>query len=134
MIKKTHKKIPKTLTSNRYLLKFGSYGFKILSNLCLRKDQILSLEKNLLKKLKNTSSQSKTYKLWSLLKTNKTLTKLNLESRMGKGKGAIYTEVLFLKKGTIIYEFENLNKQQVKGICQFIKKQLSTNLFFVVKK
>lgn len=134
MIKKTHKKIPKTTTSNCYLLKFGSYGFKLLDSIRLENEQLNSLERSLLKKLKNLSNYSKEYKLWTLLKPNKTLTKLNLESRMGKGKGAIYTEALFLKKGTIIYEFENLTFQQILEVFECIKKQLSVDLVLIWKK
>ncbi len=134
MIKKTHKKTHKTLTSNCYLLKFGSCGFKILDSLQLETEQLNSLDRSLLKKLKNLSTHPKDWKLWSLLHTNQTLTKLSLESRMGKGKGAIYTEALFLKKGTIIYEFQNLTFQQLSEVFEFIKNQLPVNLTLIFKK
>jgi len=134
MIKKTHKKTSKTLTSNCHLLRFGSCGFKLLNSVRLETEQLNSLKRSLTKKLKNLSSHSKDYKLWILLKPNKTLTKLSLESRMGKGKGAIYTEAVFLKKGTIIYEFQNLSPQQISEVLCFSKKQLSVNLTLIQKK
>lgn len=63
MIKKTHKKTPKNLTYSRHLLKFGSYGFKMLSDLRLTKEQVNSLERALVKKLKYLSSPSKKAKI-----------------------------------------------------------------------
>lgn len=133
MIKKTHKKLFKNLTYSFHLLKFGSFGFKILSDLRLTTEQINSLERSLVKKLRSLSGQTKKYKIWSHTQTNKTLTKLSLESRMGKGKGPIYTEVLFLKKGSMIYEFKNLTNQQIREVFTFIKKQISVKLLLVSK-
>ena len=133
MIKKTHKKISKNLTYSFHLLKFGSVGFKILSDLRLTREQINSLERALTKKLRSFSSQTKKYKIWSHTQTNKTLTKLSLESRMGKGKGSVYTEVLFFKKGSIVYEFKNITNQQIREVFNFIKKQISVKLLLVSK-
>lgn len=91
------------------------------------------LERSLVKKLKSFSHHSKNYKVWLTIQPNKTLTKLSLESRMGKGKGPIYTEVLFLKKGSIIYEFKNLTFQQTKEFFNFVKNQISVKLSLVSK-
>lgn len=52
---------------------------------------------------------------------------------MGKGKGPIYTEVLFIKKGSIIYEFQNINQQQIIEVFNFIKKQISVKLSLIYK-
>ena len=134
MIKKSHKKISSSLTYSNHLLKFGSCGFKVISALRLTKEELVSLERIVVKKLKNLSSTSKNYKFWNLLKPNQSLTKLNLESRMGKGKGAIYTEVLFLKGGSIIYEFQNIAKQEIKELLHLINKQLSVKLILILKK
>ena len=87
----------------------------------------------LAKKLKSLTGQSRNYKIWTNMCLNKTLTKLSLESRMGKGKGPIYTEVLFLKKGSIIYEFENVKYSQVIEIFSFLEKQMSTKLQLIFK-
>nr|YP_009138125.1 ribosomal protein L16 [Calliarthron tuberculosum]AKG26257.1 ribosomal protein L16 [Calliarthron tuberculosum] len=124
MIKKSHKNHIKTLTKTRHILRFGEYGFKIMSSVTFTKEQIESLNRNLLKKLKIVSINSKNYKFWTLLKTNKTLTKLSLESRMGKGKGSIYTEAVFLQAGSIIYEFMNLKNHQILELFAFFKKQI----------
>ena len=131
---KTHKKTQKILTYSCHLLRFGSCGIKILSDLRFTTEQITSLNRFLLKKLKDLSGSSKKLKFWSFLQTNRTLTKLSLESRMGKGKRPIYTEVLFLRKGSIILEFNNLKGQQLKEIYYLVEKQLSVKLKLVLKK
>lgn len=133
-MKKTHTNINKTLTNSNHLLKFGSHGLKISSNLRLTKNQLICLDRSLLKKLKNLDTQIKNYKLWSFITLNKTLTKQPLESRMGKGKGNILTEVVFLRKGSIIYEFQNIKVQSIKEIFSFFKKYLPSKLILVYKK
>lgn len=134
MIKKTHKKIQTKLTYSCHLLQLGSYGLKLMENLCLTTLQINSLERALNQKLKELTGSSKKVKVWSKISTNKTLTKLSLESRMGKGKGPIYTEVLYLKQGSIIYEFKNIKFLQIKEIFKFLKTQISVNLLLISKK
>lgn len=134
IMKKTHTIFPKILTNSNHLLKSGSYGFKISSNLRLTKNQLVLLERSLMIKLKTLSCSIKTCKLWSFIKLNKTLTKLPLESRMGKGKGSVLTEVVFLKKGTIIYTFQNLKRQQVEEIFLLFKKYLPVKLILICKK
>jgi ribosomal protein L16/L10AE len=63
MSKKTYLNATKSLTNSNHLLKFGSYGFKLLSNLRLTEEQMVALRRLLLKKLKNLESCSKTYKI-----------------------------------------------------------------------
>ncbi len=130
-MRKTHKLISKNLAYSRHLLKFGSCGLKILSNLQLTQQQISSIDRFLSKRVKNFS---KKVKVWTFLQPNKTLTKLSLESRMGKGKGAIYTQVLFMKKGSIIYEFNNIKNTQLQEIFNKIKKQIGSELKLIYKK
>ena len=62
MIKKSHKKIPKVLNYSNHLLKFGSYGFKVTSVLRLTKEELASLNRIILRKLKSLTSGSKSYK------------------------------------------------------------------------
>ena len=134
IIKKTHKKTTNTLSYYNHLLKEGSYGFKIMSNLRLTEKQVIALERNLKTKLKKSLIQSRRPKIWTNMQLNKTLTKLNLESRMGKGKGSIYTKVIFLKKGSMIYEFANINSQQIKEVYIYLKNHVSVKLKLVDKK
>nr|YP_009660493.1 ribosomal protein L16 [Corallina chilensis]QCS25441.1 ribosomal protein L16 [Corallina chilensis] len=133
--KKSHKIHLKSSSHTRHILRFGTYGFKIMSTIVLTTEQIQSLNRFLLKTIKNQSAFSKTCKLWSLVKTNKALTKLSLESRMGKGKGSIYTEAVLLKSGSIIYEFKNYKKHQIIDLFNLFRKQIPcTELKLVYRK
>lgn len=132
-MKKTHKKISKNLTYSRHLLKSGYFGFKVLSDFRLTTEQYASLERFLKWNLKNLVNYSKECKVWTFIQFNKTLTKLSLESRMGKGKGSVYTEVLFLKKGSIIYEFKNITYQQIREVFNLVKKKIPAKLLLISK-
>nr|YP_009541980.1 ribosomal protein L16 [Synarthrophyton chejuense]AYR06650.1 ribosomal protein L16 [Synarthrophyton chejuense] len=131
MIKKSHKKIINNLISTCHLLRFGSIGFKTTSRGFLLKEQISSIDRVIQTKQKNLTLNSKKLKIWRLVYTNKTVTKLNLESRMGKGKGSIFTEGIFIKPGFMFYEFQNLNLNQAFELLNFINKQISINLIIV---
>ena len=52
---------------------------------------------------------------------------------MGKGKGSVYTKVLFVKKGSIIYEFKNIKSQQIQEIFNKLKKYFPTQIKLVKK-
>ena len=134
MERKTHTSNIKTITNSNYLLKRGYYGFKLLSDIRLTKNQIISLERLLLEKIKKLITPSKRCKFWTSISLNKTLTKQPLESRMGKGKGSISTKAVFLKRGFIIYEFTNISFQQARHILFFLKKYLPNKLFLITKK
>ena len=95
--------------------------------------QMVSLERTLKSKLKKISIQLQKVKLWKKIHLNKTLTKLSLEARMGKGKGSVYTKVLFLKKGSIIYEFKNIKSQQIKEVFNFLKKYFPIKIILIKK-
>nr|YP_009002111.1 ribosomal protein L16 [Sporolithon durum]AGU16676.1 ribosomal protein L16 [Sporolithon durum] len=123
IIKKLHNKYPTSYSYLRHTLRFGNLGIKSLSSTQLTENQLLCLERAILKKLRDFTPKTKSYKFWSLLLLNKSLTKLNLESRMGKGKGLVYTKSVFIKPGTILFEFSNTSKPQVKKIVNFIKKK-----------
>nr|UVF63038.1 ribosomal protein L16 [Synarthrophyton patena] len=131
MTKKSHKNFSKTLTYSRHLLKFGSIGFKAMSEGTITKEHIFSIERSLQQKLKILTHNSKNTKIWCLLYTNKVVTKLGLESRMGKGKGSVYTESVFIKPGCIIYEFKNITLQNSLELLNFVKKQFFLDLALV---
>jgi ribosomal protein L16/L10AE len=55
---------------------------------------------------------------------NSTLTALSPESRMGKGKGTIYTKCCNIKSGQILFEFSGVSSSQIKLIFYFLKDKL----------
>lgn len=132
-LKKIHKAPKKILSYYNHLLKTGSYGFKIMSNIQITEKQMISIERILKSQLKKCSIQLQKVKLWKQMNLNKTLTKLSLEARMGKGKGTVYTKVLFLKKGSIIYEFKNIKNQQIQEVFNLLKKYFPAKIMLVKK-
>lgn len=62
-LKKIHKGRKKTLGYSNYLLKVGSYGFKLMSNLRLTEKQTMVMERILRIKLKKFSTQLQKIKL-----------------------------------------------------------------------
>ena len=118
--KKTHKSYSKkSCTQKNHVLHFGTVGLKALQNTRLTQAQIKSFEWAITRLLK---SQKDCVKSWSKFNLNLTLTKLNLESRMGKGKGNISTSAQFLQAGTIFFEFSELSKPSKKKINSSLSK------------
>ncbi|MGH1163429.1 ribosomal protein L16 [Bacillus mycoides] len=64
---------------------------------------------------------------------NLNLTKLNLESRMGKGKGSIYENAIFLKPGMILYEFDNFPISQKIKLFKYLKKKIFAKIIYIYK-
>nr|AYR06607.1 ribosomal protein L16 [Renouxia sp.] len=132
MIKKLHNSYPLSLTYSKHVLKFGIIGFKAMSSECLTKEQLDSVTWILKKKLKSLIN-NKTPKVWSLILLNRTLTCLSAESRMGKGKGTVYTQAFFVKPGFILFEFSNISKSQALEILKFIKKRIPIKMSLICK-
>nr|YP_010027337.1 ribosomal protein L16 [Sarcopeltis skottsbergii]QOS04458.1 ribosomal protein L16 [Sarcopeltis skottsbergii] len=125
VLKKTHNPFSLKYRHCNHTLKFGRFGIKTLSFSKITENQFNLIERLSLKFLKLSSNNKKIIKIWSSSLVNLTLTKLSSESRMGKGKGSIYTKALFLRPGSILFEFEGISKQQLVGILAFLKKKVS---------
>ena len=132
-MKKVHNKYPCTNSYSKHLLNFGTIGFKAVSSSRLTEPQINALTKALFQKLKIVCRNNKSYKTWNLLFLNSVLTKLSAESRMGKGKGAIWTKMVFVRAGTVIFELSNIKKYQVVEVFNFIKKLSPLKLILIEK-
>lgn len=132
--KKSHNKYPITNSFLRHTLRFGNSGFKSLSSSRLTENQLNCLKKLIKKKLDELTISNKFYKVWCLASVNKTLTKLSLESRMGKGKGDIVDQFVFIKSGTILFEFLNVNELQLQLLTNFIIKKSSLKITLIKKE
>lgn len=125
IIKKTHNPFSLKYRHCNHTLKFGRFGLKVLSFSKITENQLNLIERLSLKFLKNSSGNKKVIKIWSFTPFNLTLTKLSSESRMGKGKGAIYSKAFFLRPGSILFEFEGISKQQLAEILALLRKKIS---------
>lgn len=133
MIKKLHNIYSYNISYKCHLLKFGVFGFKVISNSRITNEQIDSIVTALAKKLKIVCHNNRWYKVWNLILLNGVLTQLSSESRMGKGKGAIKTKTSFIKAGTIIFEFSNIEYVQIIEVYNFIKKIVPFDLLLISK-
>ena len=132
MHKKSHKKYFKNPTIIQSHLKYGTYGFKVLSQIYLESNYLIFINSFIEKELKKINTN---YLKWNLISPNINLTKLSPESRMGKGKGNIRLKGKFIRSGSIIYEFENIHYFQVEKILNRTKKIIKgTNISLVTRK
>nr|YP_011017631.1 ribosomal protein L16 [Campylaephora kondoi]WQF69454.1 ribosomal protein L16 [Campylaephora kondoi] len=118
---KLHNNYSTVSIQNRHLLQFGNFGFQILTYSRLTDKQIKTIFWLVQTNLKKYTTKQ-VVKFWFLVFPNLTLTKLSLESRMGKGKGLIDTTAVFIKPGTLICEFDNVSLAHARKILAFITK------------
>nr|YP_004062183.1 ribosomal protein L16 [Gracilariophila oryzoides]ADR03199.1 ribosomal protein L16 [Gracilariophila oryzoides]APC24918.1 ribosomal protein L16 [Gracilariophila oryzoides] len=130
---KTHNKYLLKYKQANHILRYGHFGIKSTSFGRLSETQFNALRWSILKKLKLLTSTKKTFRFWTLVVTNLTLTKFNLESRMGKGKGSIYTRASYIRPGTVLFEFDNITEQQMRNLLHYISKKISLKIMLVKK-
>nr|YP_009511817.1 ribosomal protein L16 [Gracilaria ferox]AXI97694.1 ribosomal protein L16 [Gracilaria ferox]UAD89645.1 ribosomal protein L16 [Gracilaria ferox] len=123
--KKTHNKYLLKLNQSNHILKYGRFGIKSLSFSRLTETQLNALKWIILKKLKLITNNKKSFRFWISLSLNLALTKFNIESRMGKGKGSIYTHAVYIRPGMILFEFDSLTEQQMQSLFDYILKKVS---------
>nr|YP_010199637.1 ribosomal protein L16 [Crassiphycus corneus]UAD89545.1 ribosomal protein L16 [Crassiphycus corneus] len=122
--KKTHNQYLLKLKQPNYTLKYGRFGIKTASFSRLTDNQLNALKWVILKKLKLLTNNKKNFRFWILPQMNLTLTKFNAESRMGKGKGPIYSHAVYIRPGMVLFEFDNITEQQMKNLFNYILKKI----------
>ena len=132
-IKKTQNLYSLKYKQVNQVVKFGKFAIKVTSFGKLTENQLNSLERFIMNFIKKNSNNDKGIKIWNLVKFNTSLTKLSSESRMGKGKGSIYTKAVFLKPGVILFEFTGLTDQEVYKMFKFVKKKIPFKSVLVKK-
>lgn len=132
MNKKYHNKYKKITSYQRHVLKFGSFGIKSCTAGRLIEARTNTLLRLINRNLKILSKNSSSVKFWNLTFMNSTLTALSPESRMGKGKGAIYTKSCYVKPGQILFEFSGISSNQIKLLHNFLKRKLPIKTTIVV--
>ena len=127
--KKRHNKHKKQVNYNVHILRFGNYGIKAVGFGNLKESTINTLERFLLKSLKVTNKNSRTFKVWNTIQVNSNSTALSPESRMGKGKGAIVNKFAFIKSGQLLFEFSGISETQ----AVFLWSQFNSKVPFPTK-
>jgi large subunit ribosomal protein L16 len=117
---KTHKPSINSTEYKSTLLYRGRFGLKVLQKGWLSLDQFNACKhffRRFLKKKQGT--------LWYRLFTERYLTKKSLgNARMGKGKGALDTLMLYVKKGQILFEIRIKDLSQIDMLAFAIKNLL----------
>nr|YP_009511867.1 ribosomal protein L16 [Hydropuntia rangiferina]AXI97744.1 ribosomal protein L16 [Hydropuntia rangiferina]UAD89770.1 ribosomal protein L16 [Hydropuntia rangiferina] len=129
--RKTHNKYSKKFKQPNHILQYGCFGIKVTSFGRLTEAQCSSLKWLVSKKLKLLVDNKKNFRFWMPLFLNSTLTKFSLESRMGKGKGSIYTHAIYIRPGIILFEFDNITEQQMKKLFFYLVKKISFKIVLI---
>lgn len=82
-------------------------------------------------KKKNVNNIFRNY--WIFLRMNTPLTKKSKNSRMGKGKGALYRWAVRLPKNYKLLEFKNINYYRLNLLTKKWSKRIGLPLAFVSK-
>nr|YP_740827.1 ribosomal protein L16 [Tetrahymena pigmentosa]ABI51736.1 ribosomal protein L16 [Tetrahymena pigmentosa] len=82
-------------------------------------------------KKKNVITKNKNY--WIFLRMNTPLTKKSKNSRMGKGKGALYRWLIRLPRGFKLLEFKNINYYRLNILSKKWSKKINLPLAFISK-
>lgn len=133
MIKKTHNiySLKYVSANSSSIIRYGRFGIKVTSFGRLTETQLNSLNRFITSSLKKNTNNKKNIKVWNFVMFNIALTKLNSESRMGKGKGSIYSKAVFLKPGTIILEFSGISRQHAMKLFCLVKKKISFKISLI---
>nr|QJH88462.1 ribosomal protein L16 [Pterocladia lucida] len=130
MRRKTHNKYSQKGKKVFNFLQSGVFGIKALSYGVITTEKWEFIDRALQRKFKLLIGLKKN-KTWGLIELNNSLTRLSLESRMGKGKGSIYTRSKFIKPGMLLFEFSNLPESYRDEIFEFIEKKIALKLKIV---
>lgn len=101
-------------------LNFGTEGLRTNQSGFIRLEQLESIKKATIRKLKLLKGR-----LWFRLFPNKHKTKKPAEVRMGKGKGKNDHWVIWFKKYCILLELETRRQQKNKIVLQKLQHKLS---------
>lgn len=121
--KKTIK--PRFIFGNSMILLYKNAKFEAIYYELFRK-----MIKIIIKK-KNINIISRNY--WIFLRMNTPLTKKSKNSRMGKGKGALYRWLIRLPKNYKLIEFKNVNYYRIQLLTKIWSKKIGLPLAFISK-
>ena len=137
MPKRTKYRKPHRLTYDGHAkgnteLHFGNFGLMAKEGAWITARQIEAARVAISRQLKRGG------KLWINIFPDLALTKKPLETRQGKGKGAVEQWVAVVKKGKIMFELADVTEEQAREAlrlashklpikCKFVKKEVKSN-------
>ena len=133
MPKRTKYRKPHRLTYDGHAkgnteLHFGTYGLQAKEGAWITARQIEAARVAISRRLKRGG------KLWINIFPHLALTKKPLETRQGKGKGAVEQWVAVVKKGKIMFELGDVTEEQAREALRLASHKLPIKCKFVKKE
>jgi large subunit ribosomal protein L16 len=133
MPKRTKYRKPHRLTYDGHAkgnteLHFGDYGLQAKEGAWITARQIEAARVAISRQLKRGG------KLWINIFPHLALTKKPLETRQGKGKGAVEQWVAVVKKGKIMFELGDVSEEQAREALRLASHKLPIKCKFVKKE
>ena len=133
MPKRTKYRKPHRLTYDGHAkgnteLHFGVYGLQAKEGAWITARQIEAARVAISRQLKRGG------KLWINIFPHLALTKKPLETRQGKGKGAVEQWVAVVKKGKIMFELADVTEEQAREALRLASHKLPIKCTFVKKE
>jgi large subunit ribosomal protein L16 len=119
--KKNHKSASSYLyktEEKEFYLSFGEYGLQSLESCKIKFQQIEACRKTIKRGVKKLGF------MWIKLFTNIPIYKKSLNSRMGKGKGALKYWICRISKGQVFFEISGLSYLKALNILNKAKSKL----------
>lgn len=133
--RKSHLRFPSYKDNRNHIMRFGTYGLKSLQSGYLTSEQIETVKRALLKRLKNvhklTRNKKKFARVWSRVFPDVPLTSIGTESRIGKGKGNVELWVSPVQRGQILFEFNLISDVSLKSLFVYISARLPVQVKLV---
>jgi len=104
---------------------FGEYGLQALERCWLDTKQIEAARTALARHMKRHG------KLWIRVFPDKSVTKKPLETRMGKGKGAVDTWVAVVRPANILFELEGVTEVEAREAMRLAADKLPIRTKFI---
>ena len=109
-------------------LSFGEYGLKAMEGAWITQQQIEAARVAMTRYMKRGG------KVWINIFPHLSLTKIPLETRMGKGKGQPESWVAVVKKGKIMFEIGEVDEATAKEALRLAMHKLPIKCKFVTKE
>ena len=108
-------------------ISFGEYGMQALVHARITNIQIEACRVALNRTLKRKG------KVWIRIFPDQPYTKKPLETRMGKGKGAVEGWTAIVKPGTMLFELDGVQESVAREACRIAAAKLPLSTRFVLR-
>jgi large subunit ribosomal protein L16 len=123
--RKTQRGVSKGIANSGNGIAFGQYGLQSLGREWITNIQIEACRVAINRCMKRKG------KIWIRIFPDKPITKKPLETRMGKGKGAVEDWVAVVKPGRMLFEVDGVSESQAREALRLAATKLPIRTRFV---